>query len=641
MKKTTALILTAIMLLTTIMLVGCGGKKTVEVDNSDVHYGDIPENLVTEKVGNIKSNYFSTCAGGLYYKDDETGLYGVMSLEGAYDTGAIYNTCYDAGGYFVVSVGDPASTYSDYDNVNSYGVIDGKGNIIVPYGYGHIYTISERYIVAGVATSFLGSESDYGFLVHTDCFDFETDSYSVYYDGNWKVFDVETGNIVLQGEGNYSILTYGDILGYQDVDETWKYCNSNGTVLPEGVKVFDNGTYSLEEQVGTVYTADGETLFNYDLTGFIPKSATEYGTYVASKYLDSGTVHVVMNDKGEAISAEFNDYIDVYGALIKCGNKIYNYEGKQVIDGEFGTTYHEKMYGSCWLLRNDDDVYTMILEDGSILYRDVYAGDTTIYSDTFVASTKNADGDYIYYSHKDKDYTIEGYHFAPWIIKAFAADSTYDLIDTITGKTMLSGYNDYSYTTTDGTAYYVYAKYNDGADVYLITNGETVVGMEEKRTDLLTALTTAFSEEGIEVSVNRETGEIAFDSSVLFGGDSAELTADGKAFLNKFIKAYVSVVGSEEYANCVSKTMVEGHVAPVDGVTYASGLPLSEERAASVKDYCLSSETGVDTSAIASTLEDIGYSNSQPVYDASGAPDLAASRRVSFRIMMSLDLLEQ
>ena len=140
-----------------------------------------------------------------------------------------------------------------------------------------------------------------------------------------------------------------------------------------------------------------------------------------------------------------------------------------------------------------------------------------------------------------------------------------------------------------------------------------------------------------QLEVADENGEIALDSSVLFGGDSAELTASGKTFLNKFIKAYTTVAFSEKYEGFISKTMVEGHTAPVNGSTYASGLQLSEERALNVKNYCLSAETGVDVSKISKSLENVGYSNSQPVYDKDGKVNMAASRRVSFRFIVNVD----
>ena len=159
----------------------------------------------------------------------------------------------------------------------------------------------------------------------------------------------------------------------------------------------------------------------------------------------------------------------------------------------------------------------------------------------------------------------------------------------------------------------------------------------EKKDNLLNDLIEAFKAAGIKVNVDETTGELALDSSVLFGGDSAVLTTEGKTFLNKFVDVYTSIVFSDKYAGFVSKTMIEGHTAPVSGSTYQSGLPLSEQRANNVKNYCVSSETGVDTSKLAANLEATGLSNSKPVYDNSGKVDMAASRRVSFRFIINLE----
>ena len=110
-------------------------------------------------------------------------------------------------------------------------------------------------------------------------------------------------------------------------------------------------------------------------------------------------------------------------------------------------------------------------------------------------------------------------------------------------------------------------------------------------------------------------------------------TADGKAFLDKFVEAYATIVFSDEYAGFVSKTMVEGHAAPVAGDTYESALPFSKKRADNVRAYCLSLASDLS----AASLEAIGYSNSRPITDKNGKVDMAASRRVSFRFIINLD----
>ena len=200
------------------------------------------------------------------------------------------------------------------------------------------------------------------------------------------------------------------------------------------------------------------------------------------------------------------------------------------------------------------------------------------------------------------------------------------------------------YSNTDGQEYQKLFKWDpysaiikDFIEEDVEIEDDKLEDLVEMKEDLLADLIAAFRAEGITVSVNEETGELALDSSVLFGGDSAVLTENGKEFITRFLKVYTSVIYSEKYDGFISKTMVEGHTAPVKGSTYDSGLPLSEERANNVKNYCVSSENGVDTGKLASSLEAIGYSNSKPIYDTSGKVNMAASRRVSFRFIINLD----
>ena len=156
---------------------------------------------------------------------------------------------------------------------------------------------------------------------------------------------------------------------------------------------------------------------------------------------------------------------------------------------------------------------------------------------------------------------------------------------------------------------------------------------------LLAKLTAAFQAEGIQATVNESSGEVSLDSAVLFGGDSAALSSDGKAFLNKFIKAYSSVMTDPEFSGFVAGIMVEGHTAPVPGDTYEDDLPLSEQRAEAVRNYCLSDDAGLSAESVrvmSSLLAAQGLSNSYPVKDSNGNVDMAASRRVAFRFLVNL-----
>lgn len=219
------------------------------------------------------------------------------------------------------------------------------------------------------------------------------------------------------------------------------------------------------------------------------------------------------------------------------------------------------------------------------------------------------------------------------VIKQFA------YIANCSGSTYL---NNFSIILLDGEKVYYYTDSVTMREARQLPDGSKLTDdkaqeIAEKKTDLFEDLRTQLKTNGIEADINRATGEIALDTSVLFGGDSAELTNEGKEFLKKFLKVYIDIIYSKKYDGFISKTIIEGHVAPISGVTYESGLPLSEQRAENVKNYCLSDEIGVDTSKLASTLETKGYSQSRPVYDSNGEADIEASRRVSFTFVVNVD----
>ena len=168
-------------------------------------------------------------------------------------------------------------------------------------------------------------------------------------------------------------------------------------------------------------------------------------------------------------------------------------------------------------------------------------------------------------------------------------------------------------------------------------DAEKLAALLEKKADLLNDLAAAFEAAGLAVSINKESGEITMDASVLFPVDGYEVSEEGKALLKQFMTVYCSVVFDEKYANFVSSIMVEGHTDS-DG-EYDYNLTLSQNRADSVKAFCLSAECGVDaySAQLTEMLQAIGNASDFPVLDASGNEDKAASRRVAFRFIINLD----
>ena len=159
----------------------------------------------------------------------------------------------------------------------------------------------------------------------------------------------------------------------------------------------------------------------------------------------------------------------------------------------------------------------------------------------------------------------------------------------------------------------------------------------QKKADLEADLAAACELADLNVVVDANTGEIALDAGVLFGVNASDITAEGQEFLKKFMDVYTSVVFDEKYSGFVSKILVEGHT-DTNG-DYDMNLDLSQKRADSVQAYCLSGDCGVSADllpALTAMFETKGCSYDFPIYDANGEVDMDASRRVSFRLFISL-----
>ena len=200
---------------------------------------------------------------------------------------------------------------------------------------------------------------------------------------------------------------------------------------------------------------------------------------------------------------------------------------------------------------------------------------------------------------------------------------------------LLDGSKTYYYTD-DITQREARVLKEQGTDVDSLTEDQ-IKKIAEKKADLFDDLYNAFQEKDIKATINRRTGEIALDSTVLFDVNESDISAEGKSFLKEFMEVYISVVFSDKYEKFVSKIMVEGHT-DTSG-SYELNQKLSQARADSVKAYCLSDECGVDAAhsdTLKQMLEAIGYSYDKPVYDNQGEVDMDASRRVSFTFVVNI-----
>ena len=165
---------------------------------------------------------------------------------------------------------------------------------------------------------------------------------------------------------------------------------------------------------------------------------------------------------------------------------------------------------------------------------------------------------------------------------------------------------------------------------------EEIVAATEVRDSIQEQLVDEFAAAGLEVSVDELSGEILLSEDILFANNSAELSADGQAYLDQVFAVYAKVLLSETFSSYVSKIVFEGHTSTTG--TYDYNLTLSEERASAVLDYCLNSETSELTDAqrtqLESLSETVGYSYTDPIFDENGEVDMDASRRVEIRFLL-------
>lgn len=148
------------------------------------------------------------------------------------------------------------------------------------------------------------------------------------------------------------------------------------------------------------------------------------------------------------------------------------------------------------------------------------------------------------------------------------------------------------------------------------------------QSSILNDLETAFLDADVEADIDKDTGKVTMDSSFLFDTNDATLSDSGKQYLDGFLDVYSSVITSDQYSGAVASILIEGHT-DTNG-EYDYNMTLSEQRAQAVADYCLERQPG-----LANILQTRGCSYDDPVYDASGNVDMAASRRVLFKFILN------
>lgn len=147
----------------------------------------------------------------------------------------------------------------------------------------------------------------------------------------------------------------------------------------------------------------------------------------------------------------------------------------------------------------------------------------------------------------------------------------------------------------------------------------------------------------VHTTLNLDLGEIGIAADTLFDYDKSELRPEGKEVLSAFFGDFVKTLVEEDRIDKLAYIDFAGHTDS-DG-SFQYNLQLSLDRGYSVYDYCLSNCMGeLSEEQIAKIVEVShvnGYAYNQPVLDADGNEDKAASRRVTIRYYYSANKIDE
>ncbi|GHU69785.1 membrane protein [Clostridia bacterium] len=181
----------------------------------------------------------------------------------------------------------------------------------------------------------------------------------------------------------------------------------------------------------------------------------------------------------------------------------------------------------------------------------------------------------------------------------------------------------------------------------LLETQTTQIGQQQQLIDQMIGVRAAIIEQlgvalaraGANVNVDQNTGAITLSNSIIFDYNSSNLSAGGKALLDKVIPAYVRTLLDGENSQYVSELIIEGHTDSAGSYTY--NLNLSQQRAYNVVNYCLSDQmsglTQLEKLALREKLTANGRSFSDSVVNVDGTENADASRRVEFKFRLKDD----
>ena len=144
-------------------------------------------------------------------------------------------------------------------------------------------------------------------------------------------------------------------------------------------------------------------------------------------------------------------------------DKIYDFKGNLVLEMN-GSFYYNESNPEYYIVRNDDCDMVIFDKDGKILFS--VEADSSIDAYGCLAYKEINDETY-YFSATDKDFTLKGEEIdKTYMVMVENEDGTVDIVDTVTGKTVVEGYEDYDVAIIGIDIYIIGQKDSDGGYAY-------------------------------------------------------------------------------------------------------------------------------------------------------------------------------
>ncbi len=407
---------------------------------------------------NVDCSSLDITSSGIIYQSGDK--YGVLTLDGKKDSGPVYAAAQEARsegsdkGFIAVR-----QVKNNAKDVNTCGLIDKDGNEIIPCKYASITVLNDRFVRVVTADKETKDE-DKAVVYFTDkMFSLSPSEGDTLYTGKWEVFDTVKKAMVPSVSGTLPtrVEAKGQFVIYKDDQGNENTADAAGKAITDGRKILQNGAYVLEiNGKSGLYATDDTPLFNFDAREF--EVSNYYEPYYVGTKRDSNynSSYLLLNDKGEKVSAEFSDYLsEVTPDFVLSDECIYKLDGTKAFTDRYTTLKFDKAFQDVYSAHKDD-LYTIFDKSGNVLFTGDKEKDKFDGYD-FYMYQKDSSGN-SYYNFKDKAFNIQGYQLGDWFIKQ-SAGNVYDLIETRTGTKLLdSSYGRYETVVSNiGKTQYIYA----------------------------------------------------------------------------------------------------------------------------------------------------------------------------------------